>query len=623
MFVAIHLFLSSILYLYNTNYFWILVCLQLFLIVVEKRKKNTVVLAFLVLLSIRVNFFQIEPLFNHPFLVTKMTSESTTFRQWGLNFISEANSDLVVGDIVRIEGTFKPTQVNQENASLLISHYIGRVKAESITKVGQSIKTRWLHVNTRDSEISRKVFLNHSVANDNELLNLVVSSGLMLSVFYSFLKRITALFFEKKTMNHFLLIGLTIVFGVSFGIIRLIIKEVVSATKISRKQAPLIELVLLLLIYPLAIYTLVFWLIAVFKIQNLLFEKKHRTIKRILLITTLQLMINYKINLLTTVFFGFFRSTSLFVFILSLAEVVMNISFPITMIESMLAIVNDFFSNRFVIVGQMNIGIGLLIMFVIIKEKKIENLLLTVSLLLLVYYFSIYGNGGYRVIYLDVKQGDSTLLISPYLNEVFLIDTGKESEYFSLQKALNQYGIQKIDGIIITHYDNDHSGNLENILMDYQVNQIVDQKNLRVKTKDFSFNYYLEEVYFDSENDNSLIFEVLINEFSFLFTGDASKKLERLLLHENPSLDVFVHKLGHHGSRTSTDDYFIGKILPSFVVISSDPTVYGHPHTEVLQTILNYNIKTFETAKHHHIEFRLNKLYSAIFIKKQILFIKR
>lgn len=623
MFVAIHLFLSSILYLYNPSYFWLLLFLQCFIVIIEKRRKNTIVILFLVLLNLRLQYIEIKPIFSQPMLVTNSTSKSTTLRQWGHNYIADANPQLMVGDIVLIQGNFDATKMNSENASLLMSHYVGRINVKSLTIIGKSYKTSWLYSVTKDSKISSKVFLNHSFDNNNELLSLVVSSGLMITVFYSFIKRLTSLFFEKQTINHIVLLMLLLIFGLSFGLIRILLKEILKLAKVPRKISPLLEMSLVLMIYPTAIFTLVFWLITVFKTQNLLFEKKHRTIKRSLLIIVLQLMINYKVNLATTLFFSFFRSTSLIVFFLSSLEVIFHSSFPITIMESFLIWLNQFLSNRFLIVGKLNVGLGLIMVFVLLKEKELKKMILSFSLFLLVYYFLIYGNGGYRVIYLDVKQGDSTLLISPYMNEVFLIDTGKESEYFSLKKALNQYGIQKINGIIITHYDHDHSGNIENLLNDYQVGQIVDQKNLIIDTDDFNIQYYLKEVFFENDNDNSLVFEILINELSFLFTGDASKEVERQLLNENPSLDVFVHKLGHHGSRTSTDDYFIGKILPSFVVISSDPSAYGHPHKEVLQTILDYNIKTFETSKHHHIEFRLNKLYHAVVIEKQILFIER
>lgn len=622
MFVAIHLFLSSILYLYNPKYFWLLILFQGFLVVFDKRRKHLLVMLFLVLLNIRTNLFEIKPLFNHPFVVIKATNESTTLRQYGFNYISVADENLFVGDIVVVDGSYHPNEMNQENASLLISHYVGRVNTDSITKVGQSIKTAWLNEHTTGKDISSKIFLNHTFSNDNGLLNLVISSGLMLSVFYSFLIKVSSLFIEKKSIRIYLIFGLLIVFGLSFGIIRILLKEILRFTKIPRKLLSIIEMTLLLLVYPSAIYTLVFWLITVFKTQNLLFDTKYRTIKRTVLLISLQLMINYEVNLLIVLFFGLFRGTSLIIFFFSLIEVFLNFSIPITMIETALFTLNQWMSNRFNIVGKMNIIIGLLILFVLIKEKKLEKTIGMVSLLFLVHYFSIFGNGGFRVIYLNVNQGDSTLLISPYLNEVFLIDTGKESEYFSLKKTLNQYGIQKINGIIITHYDNDHSGNLENLLRDYKVNQLVDQKKQQVVTNDFNIRFYLEDILFENDNDNSLVFEVIINEYSFLFTGDSSKHVERLLLNENPSLKIFVHKLGHHGSKTSTDDYFIGKIMPSFVVISSNPSVYGHPHTEVLQTVLNYNIKTFETSKHHHIEFRLNKLYNSVMIQKQILFIK-
>ena len=43
---------------------------------------------------------------------------------------------------------------------------------------------------------------------------------------------------------------------------------------------------------------------------------------------------------------------------------------------------------------------------------------------------------------------------------------------------------------------------------------------------------------------------------------------------------------GHHGSKTSTDAEFVGRVDPEFVVISAGKdNRYGHPHEEVLEVL--------------------------------------
>ena len=66
-----------------------------------------------------------------------------------------------------------------------------------------------------------------------------------------------------------------------------------------------------------------------------------------------------------------------------------------------------------------------------------------------------------------------------------------------------------------------------------------------------------------------------------------------------------VLKLGHHGSKTSSSDEFLGAVNPEFVVISAGcDNQYGHPHTEVLERVDRFGATRVATCKDGTIVFR-------------------
>ena len=70
-----------------------------------------------------------------------------------------------------------------------------------------------------------------------------------------------------------------------------------------------------------------------------------------------------------------------------------------------------------------------------------------------------------RVTVLDVGQGQSILLQSQ--GKTFLVDCGGSDNEDAADKAaetLLSQGISRLDGIIVTHYDADHAGGVENLL---------------------------------------------------------------------------------------------------------------------------------------------------------------
>ena len=71
-----------------------------------------------------------------------------------------------------------------------------------------------------------------------------------------------------------------------------------------------------------------------------------------------------------------------------------------------------------------------------------------------------------------------------------------------------------------------------------------------------------------------------------MFTGDAQKESEELMLSNGYDLHADVLKLGHHGSSDATGEAFFRAVDPQFAVISCGKNNdYGHPHREILNLL--------------------------------------
>jgi len=243
-----------------------------------------------------------------------------------------------------------------------------------------------------------------------------------------------------------------------------------------------------------------------------------------------------------------------------------------------------------------------------------------------------------EVNFFDVGQGDAIFIETPKRNQI-LIDGGPDSKILEKLGKEMPFWDRGIDSIILTHPERDHLAGLIDVLKSYKVENIIwtgikreipeakEWENLIEKEKArvfiansgqkvllpegvieilFPFEN-LEGEKFENSNDTSIVAELIFNKNSFLFTGDISKSTENdLVFSENLNTDVL--KVAHHGSKNSTSEDFLEKVLPKIAVISvgkkgdSNPDCdnkernpYGHPNCEVLERLKNFGIKVLRT----------------------------
>ena len=205
-----------------------------------------------------------------------------------------------------------------------------------------------------------------------------------------------------------------------------------------------------------------------------------------------------------------------------------------------------------------------------------------------------------EVNFINVGQGDCTLIRRN--NKVALIDTGgltyKDVANDSLIPYLKKNKIYKIDLLIITHYDYDHYGALEELSKTYPINQIVDyHSNFPVKMGDVIFNnynYYANDK--QEENDKSLVLSFHICKKDFVVMGDAPKTIEKEIIKNEEHIDCDILKVGHHGSNTSTCEEWVKYLEPKEAVVSCGKNNhFGHPNKEVVDVLNKYHIKIRRT----------------------------
>ena len=102
------------------------------------------------------------------------------------------------------------------------------------------------------------------------------------------------------------------------------------------------------------------------------------------------------------------------------------------------------------------------------------------------------------VYFLDLPVGDATLIISKNMHQVIVIDSGEVTKDNIFTKILKDFGIRKVDYLIISHSDSDHIGGAINMVKYIKVKNLIlnyyDKNNTTNKLKQFVDNtYYLKE----------------------------------------------------------------------------------------------------------------------------------
>ena len=274
-----------------------------------------------------------------------------------------------------------------------------------------------------------------------------------------------------------------------------------------------------------------------------------------------------------------------------------------------------------------------------IKIFVVTLAILLIAIVILLNIYSIYFSE--YVYFFNVEQGDMSYVKSG--SSSVIVDIGSMSNNLAFNTISNYFKIsnlERVNAVIISHMHKDHINGLEHFLQKYKVGTVIysKPKTITQNYTDFEqiltkYNVNKEEVkggdiielgkikiqillpedeYIESddeENANSLICKITVEDKQLLYMGDASAETERKLLQQGTDTlnlsNMYVLKVGHHGSKTATSNEFIQTIQPQNAVISALKKYYGHPHEQTINTLKENNVYTYLTEKQGAIKFSL------------------
>ncbi len=220
----------------------------------------------------------------------------------------------------------------------------------------------------------------------------------------------------------------------------------------------------------------------------------------------------------------------------------------------------------------------------------------------------------FTVRFLDVGQGDCTLLQTPQGN--ILIDAGTEDSQELLCLRLAELGVRELMLAVFTHFDEDHIGGADGILSRFAVRTVwvngeipntpagkllraaAQEQGTAVEIASLGTLYQLGALHLavmapqvSSEkggNEDSIVLRVQYGDVSAIFSGDVGlEQEEKMVQYFGAShFDCDLYKVGHHGSKNASGDVFLRAMTPAYAVIGCGAgNSFGHPTGEALARI--------------------------------------
>lgn len=279
----------------------------------------------------------------------------------------------------------------------------------------------------------------------------------------------------------------------------------------------------------------------------------------------------------------------------------------------------------------------ILILLAFDERKKLRKISTTLAAIILISSFlwiHLPKNGEFSAF--DIGQGDALLLRTPGNQQTVLIDTGgkvvlpkqgwQQSVAVSNQAKsiivnyLQAKGIGHVDFLVLSHGDMDHIGNAKYLFAQMRVDRLLipagmlqthafkkeilpylNKTQVIEVTADTKINRFPFQIVHpftsgQAENEDSIALFTKIGGLTVFTAGDLPKEGESAIQKRYPQLKVDLIKFGHHGSNTSSDKRVLQDWQVRFGIISAGRhNRYGHPKSDMLKTISDLHIQSFNT----------------------------
>jgi len=225
--------------------------------------------------------------------------------------------------------------------------------------------------------------------------------------------------------------------------------------------------------------------------------------------------------------------------------------------------------------------------------------------------------GELKLSVLDVGQGLSVVVQTA--SHALLYDAG--ARYSATSDAgqrivvpyLRGVGISRLDGVVISHDDNDHAGGMPSVFaqlpVGWMASSIRDDVGLMqsplwtsVLPQERMWCYAGQEWHWDAvkfevlwprltsyeydsqkDNNRSCVIKITSQNGRVLLTGDIEQAAELGLLSDGQDLKSEIMVAPHHGSKTSSSQDFLRAVAPHHVLVTNGYlNRFGHPKANVL-----------------------------------------
>lgn len=292
-----------------------------------------------------------------------------------------------------------------------------------------------------------------------------------------------------------------------------------------------------------------------------------------------------------------------------------------------------------------------------VSGKKLRPHLRLAAAVCLMGIFLIRLPGELNVTMLDVGQGEC-VGIETREHHVYLVDAGstskKKTGQYQIIPWLKYIGTQSVEGIFITHWDEDHISAVGELLewskssrvkirriflpdvalKDEVLETLLQQiEEANVSVEYLSAGEYMTDGALqisclhpyakkvpEDRNDASLVLRLSQGDFQMLLTGDLERSGEDWLVEQarpaveqpqpaaqNP-LRCTILDAGHHGASNATGEALLDLAQPELVLISCGKNNrYGHPAPETLKRLEERGIRWYSTAEVGAIQVQVGK----------------
>lgn len=234
--------------------------------------------------------------------------------------------------------------------------------------------------------------------------------------------------------------------------------------------------------------------------------------------------------------------------------------------------------------------------------------------------------GELRVTVLDVGQGLAVVLQTA--DHALLYDTGpRYSEQSDSGKRvilpfLLGQGIQRLDALVLSHDDNDHTGGAMSVMHGIDVGWLLSslppgqgllanghRKDRCHAGQSWAWDGVKFEILHPTlqsytrrrvkDNNRSCVIKVTSAYGRLLLTGDIERLAELSLLESGVSLESDVVVVPHHGSKTSSIRPFVAAISPDVAIFSAGHlNRFGHPKPEVVSRYQESGSRIYRNDEH-------------------------